>query len=48
MPFASVPFCAVSPLALAQISVKGEKVLIVVSSLDKKRRIWSGDFGFLN
>lgn len=44
--FASVLFCAVSPLALAQISVKGEKVLIVVSSLDKKTPDLVGGFWF--
>ncbi|HFD2949872.1 TPA: type 1 glutamine amidotransferase domain-containing protein [Klebsiella pneumoniae] len=44
--FASVLFCAVSPLALAQISLKGEKVLIVVSSLDKKTPDLVGGFWF--
>lgn len=43
---ASVLFCAASPLAFAQNSLKGEKVLIVVSSLDKKTPDLVGGFWF--
>ncbi len=42
----SIFFYAASPLAFAQSSLKGEKVLIVVSSLDKKTPDLVGGFWF--